>query len=695
MRQLPPIGAALAALTPALAAQDPAVDLEASDETIVTARKWEEALDELPGSATVVDEKELDQSGYDSLRDVGQRVPNVFFSEFSSRRLSFPFIRGIGSGLGDPAVITVIDEVPQFGFGGTNPSLLGAESVEFLRGPQALWGRNALGGMLHVRTRRPGAELVTHGAVTVGNFDRFDAELGVSGPIGDSGARFSLSALSATRDGYTRNDITGNRVDERDGFTGRGQVVLNPSDRSELLIGLTGESADDGGFVLGELNAMRLMPHRIAQDFEGVAERDYLAPHAVYRHFGDDVDVTSITSYQDWDVLETSDFDFSAVDGVRRTTREEQTVLYQEVRIASAEGADDELRWLFGASGFTSDSARSAENEFRPDGFNTVYFFPVVPGVSLNHGDFDDKGYALFGQVTLPVSDDVDVTAGLRWDKEEREASLRSTFTPTGFPAITSTESLEADFDEVLPHASASWRAREDTTLYVQASKGFKAGGFNLTAPADAFAFQPETSWTYEAGVIERWEDEGVTLRASVFRTDWDDMQLSLFDPTGGGYVDNAGESQSQGLELEAEARVDDQWSFFASVGVLDTEFDRYMSPFDGEVAGNDLPFAPDHTYGLGGLFETETGDDSSLFVRGALNGVGDFHYDAGNTEQESYSLVDLRAGYRTGRWRFDLFVQNAFDEEYVPIAVQLGPGFFVGESGAPRTFGFSLSASL
>ena len=125
---------------------------EARAETVVSGRKRDEPLDQLPASATVIPADQLDAAGTGDVRDAALRVPNLILTEFSSRRLSFPYVRGIGSGIGEPAVVTYVDDVPQFGFGGTNLPLLGVEQVEFLRGPQSLYGRNALGGLIHVRT---------------------------------------------------------------------------------------------------------------------------------------------------------------------------------------------------------------------------------------------------------------------------------------------------------------------------------------------------------------------------------------------------------------------------------------------------------------------------------------------------------------------------------------------------------------
>ena len=105
---------------------------------------------------TVVDGDEIRDSGMRTLRDAALLVPNVNMTEFTARRLSFPFVRGVGSGEGAPAVVTYIDGVPQFATGGVNLPLVDLDRIEFVRGPQGtLYGRNALGGVINVESRRP------------------------------------------------------------------------------------------------------------------------------------------------------------------------------------------------------------------------------------------------------------------------------------------------------------------------------------------------------------------------------------------------------------------------------------------------------------------------------------------------------------------------------------------------------------
>lgn len=684
-------------LTPAQSAPQAAPEepADTTGETLVTARKRSEAIEDIPGAVSVITAEDIEAGGMRSVSDAARGVPNVSLTEFSSRRLSFPFVRGVGAGQGEAAVVTYVDGVPQLTTGSTNLPLIGLERVEFLRGPQGpLYGRNALGGVIKLESRPPGPEPHADFSATLGEFDTQEFSAAYSGPIGfDDGPYVDLTLLNAERDGYTENTFTGNDVDYRDAFFGRAQVLTTPGENSEVRIGLYGEHARDGGFVLSDLAGLRQDPHQINQNFEGVAERDVLAPFVNWQRFGERIDFTSITAYTDWDVLETSDFDFSPLDIVRRTTTEEQAYVYQELRFASSEAraSDGRLRWLAGVQAFAADSDRSAANDFRVP-------LPVV-GVDTTSGDFEDLGAGVFGEATLVVRDDLELTAGLRYDYESKEADLQSTFVDSTGTVLSNVQSsFDEDFDQLLPSASAAWHAGEDATVYGTVAKGYRAGGFNLRAPAGQEEFDPEESWSYEVGLKTEWWQERLDVRLAAFYVDWQDMQLNLFDPVAGGYVDNAGESTSQGAELEAAADVHEHVELFGGVGLVETEFDEYTDTFGNDVSGQELPFVPESTWSLGAELDGPLGAELRWFTRAEYAVVGDFFYDPNNTEGESYDLVNLRAGLERKGWSFTVWARNLFDEEYFPVAFQPNPGNpaqFVAESGEPQVFGATLRASF
>jgi iron complex outermembrane receptor protein len=250
-----------------------------------------------------------------------------------------------------------------------------------------------------------------------------------------------------------------------------------------------------------------------------------------------------------------------------------------------------------------------------------------------------------------------------------------------------------------MPRFSLAYRHSDDFNTYVSAARGFKAGGFNLTAPTGSESFGTETSWTYELGAKTQWLEDRLTANAAVFFVDWDDMQLSQYDAASqSGYVANAGKSTSQGIELELAGSISDDLTVFGTAGYLDTEFDSFTDSFGQNVAGRNLPFAPDMTFGAGAQYIHKMNDKAQVFARIDWFHVGEFFYDASNLGSERYNLTNLRLGFTEGRVRFEGFVSNLLNEEYVSIAFQANPGDptqFVGANGAPRTYGISFSMTF
>jgi iron complex outermembrane recepter protein len=667
---------------------------------VVTARGWSEPGFDVPMSVSSITEEDIRNAGLDSIKELARRVPNVVVTEFSSRRLSFPFIRGIGSGQGDPAVATFIDGVPQLQVSSTNLPLLDVERVEVLRGPSgALYGRNTLGGAISVITKMPSNTLDYEVDVTFGNFCLQDYRFSFSAPLEKDKLFFSASGLYSSRDGYTTNDFTGNDVDFRGSWFGRSQVLWLPDAANEVRLIVYGERSNDGGFVLSDLQGLKDRPNRINQDYEGRADRDLISTTLAWNHHGECCEITSISSVQHWEIEETSDFDFSTIDGIRRETDAHQTYGSQEVRCASPGDKgikvtdNARLKWLVGASGFYGQSSDTAANNYRPGGAG-ILFPPAQVGVDRSRGDFDSYSLAAFGQATLTVDEQWDLTAALRYEYEAKNADIHRTFNSGGMTIPVSASQPGANFDEWLPRASIAYRWTEQLMSYVLVARGFNAGGFNLTAPPGSETFRPEKSWSYEVGTRAGFCEDRLKVSAAWFYIDWDDMQLSQFDAMTGGYVVNAGKSDSTGAEIEVTAKPVDEVKVFGGIGVMDTEFKRFTDQYGQDDSGQNLPFAPDWTANVGSQLEMDLCEDVQLFARAEYFYVGTFYYDAGNRAGENYDLANFRVGCGGKHWRADLWLNNAFDEHYVPVAFQpspADPSLFVGESAAPRTYGFTI----
>src|SRR5512137_2271010 len=123
---------------------------------IVTADKMPADAQRLPVSVTAVSGSLVDSAGIASISDASFLSPNTRFVDLSARKVSNPFIRGVGASPANPAVTTYIDGVPQLNANSSSVELLDIEQIEFVRGPQgALFGRNTVGGLINITSARP------------------------------------------------------------------------------------------------------------------------------------------------------------------------------------------------------------------------------------------------------------------------------------------------------------------------------------------------------------------------------------------------------------------------------------------------------------------------------------------------------------------------------------------------------------
>ena len=229
----------------------------------VTAQKEPADPKNLPVSVTAVQKETLSADDLRSVSEAGWFAPNTYFNEFTARKLSNPRFRGVGASPSNPGVTSYVDGVPQLHANSSNIELLDVDQVEFVRGPQsALFGRNALGGIINITSVRPSltnwnGEL----AGLYGNFNGGDLRGTVSGPLLNDKVGVGLGFGYSTRDGFTRNDVTGNSLDSRSAFFGKGQLLFKPNARWEARAMFTGERARDGDYALNDLAALRANPY--------------------------------------------------------------------------------------------------------------------------------------------------------------------------------------------------------------------------------------------------------------------------------------------------------------------------------------------------------------------------------------------------------------------------------------------------
>lgn len=678
------------------APQPPAVTLPT---VTVTAQKEPADAQKLPVSVTTVLSTTIGEAGIRGVADAAIYAPNTFFSDFTARKLSNPRFRGIGTSPANPGITTYIDGVPQFNTNSSSIELLDIGQIEFVRGPQsALFGRNALGGVINIMSERPSLGRWSGSvAAPFGNYEAREVRGAASGPLGERLA-VGISGGYSARDGFTTNTITGNDVDHRKSTFGKAQMLWTPSAQWETRLIVSGERARDGDYALHDLASLRENPYEVARDFEGHTDRDIFATTVMARREGNRVAFSSTTGIVRWKTNDVTDLDYTPLSLIVRDNTEKDLQFTQEVRLASAAaaplslGANTSLRWQAGAFFFTQNYDQDAINTFSPFLLSPFLGFPVRQHAP--QGSLDDTGVGLYSQATATFREKLDVTAGARFDYESKDASLNTFFDPQIAPP--GVVDVSDSYSNVSPQLALAYRLRPEAMTYASLSRGFKAGGFNPTSPAGSEAYGEEYTWHLEAGVKSLWVGGRVSTNVAVFNVEWDDLQLNLPDLAVPGqfYIANVGGARSRGVELELNARPHAGLDLFGSLGYTNARFSSGSISSGLDVSDNKVPNTPDYTATIGAqLSRTLTG---AIGVYGRAEAVfyGAFEYDDANTaRQDAYSLANFRAGAR-GKYLFvEGWVRNAFDTHYVPVAFAYGnfaPSGFVGESGRPRTFGVS-----
>jgi len=667
---------------------------------IVTAQKEPADAQSLPLSLTTVAKPTLQNAGIEIVSDAGRYGPNLQFSEFTARKLSNARFRGIGSSPTNPSITTLFDGVPQLNTNTASIDLVDVDQIEFVRGPQsALFGRNTLGGLINVTSTRPSLSTWS-GSVSVplGNVDARDVRGGVAGPLVADTLGMAVSLQYGRRDGYTVNDLTGNDLDSRSGFAGKGQLLWTPMSSWETRVIINGERDRDGDYALSDLGGLRQNPYHTARDFEGYTHRDIFGTTILNRYERQNMTVSATTGFLKWKTEDLTDLDYTPLPLVTRNNLEESFQFTQEVRAASSASTPlrfsdmAALKWQAGVFFFTQNYDQNATRNFSAGFLSAFLPFPVVQ--TSPQAELDDIGVGVFGQGVVTLAERLDLTAGLRFDHEQKDATLNVFFTP----AIAPPQQTVADhgFSNVSPQFAAAFHLQPGRTVYAAVSNGYKAGGFNAASPPGTELYDEEHTWNVEGGMKTTWANGRVAANAAVFHIDWEDMQLNLpnlFVP-GEFYIANVGGASSSGVEFELNARVHPNVDVFGGIGYTKATFKDESVSSGALVGGNTIPNTPDYTGSLGIQLSRSLPQGMSLYGRAEATFSGEFEYDDLNTERQgAYSLANFRAGVR-GRLVFvEGWIRNAFDTNYIPIAFaygQLAPSGFIGEMGRPRTFGIS-----
>lgn len=699
------------------------------EEIVVTAQKREEKLQDVPIAISAFAGDALRSNNVVNLQDLSGSEPSLFVAEsFVGDSI---FVRGLGSGQNNLGFEQAVGQVVDGYFYGRSRfsriSFLDIQRVEVLKGPQgALIGKNTTAGAINITTAKPTEEF----EAWVTTSYEFEADEGVSvegavsGPISDT-VRGRVAVKYVDRDGYIKNTITGEDDVTKKDLVGRVSLLWDASDDVEVQFQYQygkldheggnnqysfcdtttdqspapGFQSSTGGLVAAFGDDCRANYRRTGTatkngvNVEGKETNFDTYALTVKWDLGEHT-LTSLTGYAEYDYADLQDGDRSPAEGTLPEFAENYEQFTQEFRLTSSLGE----RYDYIAGLFFMDKEQKTDY--------LVHFNVPVPFLGATRGTYtkdEATTYAVFGQFTTHLTDQWDVTVGGRYTYEEKEATSNQfptilyTNTPQAvcinpIPGVCSVHNIKDKFDEdnFSPVVNLQWRPNDDAMYYASVRRGFKAGGYdhNLVAAGtdpdimSRFRFDSEEVTAYELGAKLTLADGAAQLNASLFRSEFDDLQLGGFlDSTSAvNTVTNAAGATSQGAEVDFTWRASEGLTLFVALAYLDSTYDDYDDApcytlqsagcVNGrqDLSDQKLQFTSDWKGTASAEYVWVLGDNMTLTGFVQLSYVDDFPLQADldpKLFQDEYIKVDARVTLANadGKWEVSLVGRNLDNE--------------------------------
>lgn len=734
-----PIAAAHAQTTSDTPVKAAEPDSSRVEDIVVTARKREERLQDVPIAISAVSGDALQQRGGVDIRSVAAVSPGVFYRA-SDRRVPSLYIRGIGTRSftdeADASIGTFIDGVYIARFSSALQDMFDVERVEVLKGPQGtLFGRNTIGGALNIVTKSPTDEF--HGQV---NAQRtWNQEFGgtgygvsaiVGGPVAGQNVLAQLSASYNHADGVMKAINTGQFGNGGSNATVRGKVILKVT--PDLRLTLNGDyynSHDEPSFYRSnDVNGARptillARPGIVAP----VNPNPYLITFtpgikglrrdgggvSLTGEFGSDaVDVTSITAYRKSNLFGPVDFDGLSFDIWTVTTKSAQEQFSQELRFASAAGGpltfNDFVKWTVGAYYFTEKVHQIYTYDYGLDSSLVASAPPAgtggVPIKWVSTEDIHVRSYALFGQATLNLSEKLSLDIGARYSNDSKDFVAQAV---TSAPTVYRSNFIQPDsrtwsaFD---PTAVLSYKFSPRVLAYASVSRGFKSGAFQLAPATPTLALQaalPERITAYQGGLKSDLLDGRMRLNIAGFVYKYDNIQVqrTVLLPgatTTTSLLTNGAKSTLKGFEVDGQFVLSRNLRAEYGYSYLDAKYDKYDFTPTISFTGNRLPRAPMHTANLALVADVPL-SFGDLKLRAAGQYVDKFFWEPANTnigvQEPSSTTLDLSADLKVGNFRLGAFATNLTGERTRVQIVNINPTRLLEVWGPRRTIGVRAGA--
>ena len=746
------LGAAITSTLPLTASAQsaaPPVQDEASqvDDIVVSARRREERLQDVPVAVTALSAEALEDRGVTEISEVAKFTPNIRFDGAAAlsggNYNATVFIRGVGQNdfatFSDPGVGTYIDGVYFARSIGGMLDAFDVGRIEVLRGPQGtLFGKNTIGGAVVITSQQPSADLGGHVDATIGSFSRADLRGHIDVPLADGKLLTRLSAATLNREGYARRLSDGQDLGDKNADAARLQALWMPTEM--LTVSFSADytrarehsapntllTLDPNAVFIQRYNTF-VAPSRgvTAPNGQGTLNTSWITgdPYTTWASgpnvndldlWGTSVtadwnlgpvDLKSIMAYRELEAVFARDGDNTPFTYRETYNADEQSQFSQEFQLSGLSFAD-RLSWVAGVFYFREDSIDVGRADLavglQPP---TATVPPFSPAVNILT-EVEAVTYAAFAQGTFSITDQLSVTMGGRYNVDDKTYTLDHRRQRDGFIVANLTRSN--DWDSFTPKVGVEFKPNSDVLVYGSIGQGFKSGGYNarpLAGPDEVTIYEPETIVTYELGAKTSWFDRRMTLNGAAYFSKYDDIQLTV-NQTPQNFVANAAAGEIKGFELELIGRPTSSLDVNLAVGYLKTEYTEVgqgLGPTQILPITLATPFlkAPEWTVAAGAQYRFDLPQGDDVTVRADYAYYSEVFNDiAGDPllAQDAYGLLNIRATYtsRDGSWRASVFGTNVTDVDYKQSGnASAGFGLREASFARPAEWGLSLGKNF
>ncbi len=729
------LGLALAATgfaaAPASAQSQEGIILE---EIVVTAQKREESLQEVPISVATLSGEAYNAlfSGSEDILALSGRVPGLYAESSNGRSAPRFYLRGLGNIDFDLAasqpVSIVMDEVVMENVVLKSFPLFDMQNVEVIRGPQGtLFGRNTTAGIIKFNTRRPDDEFSGYVKGSWATHNTINVEGAVGNSLIDGELSGRISGLWRQRDNWITNGFTGQKsLGDYEEAAGRVQLLWTPNDRFTALL-LQQNRSLEGTSSIFRANVFSTGSNDLNQNYDrelvyydggdnNPQEYDSAGTTLNLTYDFENFSLNSITSYQDAEGFSRGDIDGGVVDFsgtvpvppgvtfdpnapvfggsvltfpgtilVPSVTQDgaDTQQFTQEFRLASS--GDSRFSWQVGAFYFSSDLVVTTDS-FASFGFVSVQDTRIKQ---------ENETWAVFGQGSYDVTDDLTLTAGVRYTDDEKDFQVEQfgqLWLDLGIPTSLA-DPISVSDDEVSWEVAVNYNLTDDSTLFGRVASGFRAQTIQgrdvafLETPSVA---EPETIDSIEAGYKADLFSDRMRINFAVFHYEVDDMQLSIIGgATNTNQVINADTGDATGFEFDGQVLITENLLVSVGASYNDTEIQdsdlasapcgsglcTVLDPLNANgqalLDGNPFPRAPKNTYNASVRYGAPIGDDAEVYVYADWAWYGEINmplYESIEFQTDNQQETGIRVGYRNNASGLEVaaFGRNITDQDNV-----------------------------